>query len=286
MRMTDHPAITNLLNEIRQRHEQLSVPRRPVEPPDAIPFFEAAGLDTEHLNDFKSLLASQTLGSLSDELAFLERHIGWNPPEDMWSGTHVFIGGSGCGKTTVLSKWLAQAVLVQECDCAVWRMDGRTPNTAEHLNLHCDALQVPVLRGNTDEPSVVAGLRFIDLPGTDWRDQAAVRDLTRFQDANLHLVLNGAYHQDVLLKQIEAFEGLGLKSLIFSHLDEDPRWGRLLSVALRSGHQASYLSAGQNVPGNFNLARFRQFLQPKLPKAARNSPVANLLLNNNPVSSL
>jgi hypothetical protein len=53
---------------------------------------------------------------------------------------------------------------------------------------------------------------FIDVPGIDYRDGAAVRGLGERVDAGLgasgyetYLVLNAAYEEEVLRRQIEAF---------------------------------------------------------------------------------
>ena len=48
-------------------------------------------------------------------------------------GLHVFVGAPGVGKTTVLCKWLTQAVLMAGKSAQVWRLDGAAANTAEAL---------------------------------------------------------------------------------------------------------------------------------------------------------
>jgi flagellar biosynthesis protein FlhF len=70
----------------------------------------------------------------------------------------------------------------------------------------------------------------------------------------VHLVLNAAYDTPLLLEQVRGFSSLPIADLIFTHLDEESRWGKLWNFALGTNHAIAYLSAGQNVPGNFREA--------------------------------
>src|SRR5687768_1456120 len=59
---------------------------------------------------------------------------------------HLLVGAAGAGKTTCLCKWLTQAVLVDGCSAQVWRLDGRTANTAESLSVYGEILGLTVER--------------------------------------------------------------------------------------------------------------------------------------------
>jgi flagellar biosynthesis GTPase FlhF len=58
----------------------------------------------------------------------------------------------------------------------------------------------------------------------------------------------------LLLKQVEAFSCLPLADLIFTHLDEEARTGKLWNLVLETNVAIGFLSAGQNVPGDFRAA--------------------------------
>lgn len=179
--------------------------------------------------------------------------------------THVFVGPAGVGKTTCLSKWLAQAVLLGGRSARVWRLDGRAANTAEALSVYGEILGVPVDRALPQGgvwPEVE--IRFVDVPGVDWRDDSAVAELAGQVEAmgpvEVHLVLNAAYEMPILLSQIQAFAPVALSDLIFTHLDDEPRWGKLWNVFAATKYAIAFLSAGQNVPGNFYDASARLLL--------------------------
>jgi flagellar biosynthesis protein FlhF len=178
---------------------------------------------------------------------------------------HVLVGPAGAGKTTSLCKWLAQARLNEGRAARVWRLDGLGANTAEALSVYCDILGVPAERAWAGpEAALSDDLKLVDVPGVDWRHPAAVAELKRLLDdlgpARLHLVLNAAYEVPLLLAQARAFAALPIEDLIFTHLDEEPRWGKMWNVVLGANLPVRYLSAARNVPGEFFPATAEKIL--------------------------
>ena len=185
-------------------------------------------------------------------------------------GYGIGIGPAGVGKTTCLCKWLAQSVLLEERHPRVWRLDGITANTAESLSVYGEILGVPVERSwNPANATARHELAFIDLPGVNWTDPVAIKELGQklapFADAEIHLVLNAAYETSVLLAQVRAFAGLPVTDLIVTHLEEEPRWGKLWNLVLGTNYPLRFLGAGQNVPGDFQPATAERILARQFP---------------------
>ena len=169
------------------------------------------------------------------------------------------------GKTTLLCKWLTQAVLLESRSACVWRLDGRTANTAESLSVHCEVLGVPMVHRSAEVPrSDGASLVLVDLPGVDWREASAVQDLSRrlaeISGAQVYVVLNAAYETSVQLSQVRALGVVPLAGLAVTHLDEDTRGGKLWNLVLGTNYGVRFLSAGQNIPGEFSEATAENFL--------------------------
>jgi flagellar biosynthesis protein FlhF len=184
----------------------------------------------------------------------------WRKTEPALTGTgrpHVFIGPAGSGKTTVLCKWMASAVLLNEQSARVWRLDGETVNASELLTLHCESLGVPVERF-WRQPDAPADLHFVDLPGVETDNpyaMAALRDqLAALPEPHVHLVLNAAYESQVLFEQFNAFAPLKPEDIIFTHLDEDRRRVKLWNFVFGTNCPISFLSTGQKIPGDFRKA--------------------------------
>ncbi len=232
------------------------------------PLLERAGLETRHAqriaDECESLHGPQPPAALGEELALAQQVMVslWRPApalRDEPRCPHVFIGAPGAGKTTALCKWLAQTVLLAGQSAHVWRLDGSTANTAEALSVYGEILGVPVTRfWRGAEEADAAAISFVDLPGVAWRDEAALRALggllAQFPGAQVHLVLNAAYEVSLQLAQVRAFAPLGVADLCLTHLDEEPRWGKLWNLALGTNLPLRFLGAGQNIPGEFSPA--------------------------------
>ncbi|HUS36638.1 MAG TPA: hypothetical protein VM680_14905 [Verrucomicrobiae bacterium] len=180
---------------------------------------------------------------------------------------HVFVGTAGSGKTTALSKMLAQRVLLENLSARVFRLDGLRANTAESLSVYCEILGVPVERCRAEV--VATETTFIDLPGVNVGDAEALKALANqvaaFRGAQVHLVLNAAYETNTLLNQLRAFSTLPISDIIFTHLDEEQRWGKMLNFCFGMRAPISYLSAGQNVPGELAASSIEKIVSRVIP---------------------
>jgi flagellar biosynthesis protein FlhF len=211
--------------------------------------------------------------SVAEEIQLARLHLAkcWKPARETFGGTHVLVGAPGAGKTTALCKWLAQVALVQSRSAAVWRLDSHVANTAESLSVFGEILGVPVERfapANGELPE--ADVLFVDLPGVNPADSAAMSQLSRriaeLPDAQVHLVLNAAYETPLLLAQVRAFSRLAIGDVVVTHLDEESRWGKLWNLVLGTNCTLRFLSAGQNIPGDFAPATAERILARQFPR--------------------
>ena len=179
-------------------------------------------------------------------------------PSRAESEVHVLVGPPGSGKTTALCKWLAQWVLVEGRSVGVFRLDGATANTGEFLSVYAEVLGVPVQRSLGPGWRSATEVVLIDLPGVSHLDRGALLPLKEqvkaMGPAQVHLVLNAAYDASLLLAQARAFACLNPMDWMATHLDEEPRWGKLWNVILGTNCPLAWLGVGQNIPGMFHRA--------------------------------
>jgi len=186
----------------------------------------------------------------------------WRPTASSNEGSpaiHVFVGPPGSGKTTALCKWLAKTVLAGGVTARAWRLDGRAAHFAGLLDVYGEILGVPVEREwNAEQKLEGFDAGFVDLPGVDTRDPAAIGQLCgrvkKIPGARVHLVLNAAYDVLVTLAQARAFASLPVSDVIFTHTDEEKRMVKLWNLVLGTNFSVRFLSGGQNIPGDFFVA--------------------------------
>lgn len=232
------------------------------------PILEATGLQPRHALRVVERLCQEfgEVGpeALSEQLGLVSRVLKGEwlvPPAAPSAGgpeTHVLVGPAGSGKTTALCKWLAQSVLVEGRSVAVFRLDGETANTGEFLSVHAEVLGVPVQRSLIPDWQSAADRVFIDLPGVSCTDRAAMvrlRDRVQaLRPARVHLVLNAAYESSLLMAQFRGFASLRPDEWMATHLDEEPRWGKLWNGVLGTNCPLGWMGIGQNIPGMFHRA--------------------------------
>lgn len=239
-------------------------------------FLENSGLLPVHadriVEELRATYGEAAPIAFSEELELarqvLTRH--WRNSRPDTGGPHVFIGAPGVGKTTALCKWLAQTALVEGRQAAVWRLDGHVSNTAESLSVFSEILGVSVERfapANGELPD--AEVLFVDLPGVNPNDATALSQLAQrlaaLPNAQVHLVLNAAYENSLLLAQARAFAGLPVADVILTHLDEETRWGKIWNLVLGTNCTVRFLASGQNIPGDFTPAQAEVVLNRHFP---------------------
>ena len=180
--------------------------------------------------------------------------------------TIALVGPTGVGKTTTIAKLAAAYKLRHGQSVGLVTADTYRIAAVEQLRTYAGIINIPLkvaltpeeLRGVCESLSE-CGVVIIDTAGRSQRDAQRVEELAQFVGAaaphETHLVLSAGQAEGVLVSAAERFAGLNPTSLIFTKLDEAVSFGPLANVASRVGLKLSYLTTGQEVPDQMEVAR-------------------------------
>jgi flagellar biosynthesis protein FlhF len=176
------------------------------------------------------------------------------------------IGPTGVGKTSAVCKLAAYYRLKEGRSVAVAKVEREPAGEADPLRIFADSigLTVETVSGRRELADVVstnlgAELLLIDQPGhslLDWEAMDWLRGLFSGDlPIEVHLALPANTNLQDFLDVTNRYTGLPIHRLLFTKLDETTRFGRLFEILCRSRLPVSYLTAGQRLSDDLDIAR-------------------------------
>jgi flagellar biosynthesis protein FlhF len=213
---------------------------------------------------------TQNLNTIESEDEILEK-----------GGIYALVGPTGVGKTTTTAKLAARCVIRHGAEnLALVTTDGYRIGGHDQLRIYGKILGVAVHAVNDakDLPVVLAELRrkhmvLIDTVGMSQRDPMVAEQVAMFAGCGAEvkrlLLLNAASSLQTLDEVAAAYRGSGLAGAIITKMDEAVVRGSVLEVAIRHSLPLYYVSSGQRVPEDLELADLEKLV--------------NLALDNSPM---
>jgi flagellar biosynthesis protein FlhF len=177
----------------------------------------------------------------------------------------ILVGPPGGGKTTTLAKLAIQECLAKRLSVRIISLDIHGVAAHEKLRSFASIMGAGFTAASSASQFTEAIDEFrskhvllIDTPGyghADWEwahDMAVV--LAGLKNKEIHLVLPASMHPAGLLRYVRRYEELNPDYLLFTKLDETESHGALLSVALQTARPLSFLTRGQAVPEDIEVA--------------------------------
>ena len=242
----------------------------------AVSMLKALGFDDSLIERIRYDLDFRSMGELP-VMEIYNRICDWlrnqfpKSDSELQGDCRAFIGGCGVGKTTALCKSLSAEVFVKEREPVVLKLDGSVPNSSDGLEAFCEVVGAPLIRSMDEirERSIDRPI-LVDVPGIDLSDNEAIdlckRDLDRAGADDRILVINAAYEAEAIEESIMAGAKLGANHVIFSHLDETRRIGKLWRFALNAKIKPIFFSFGPNPAGDYTMSPLSFLLEKTFPQ--------------------
>lgn len=177
----------------------------------------------------------------------------------------MLVGPTGVGKTTSCAKIIANK-WKDEKDVAFITADTYRLEAVSQLKAYANIMKVPVEVVSKAEELAGALEKFkqkdfviMDTAGRSPKNKEQMEELKSYLEEigkkiDVCLVVSATSKLSVLYETLEKFKYIGFSSIIFTKLDETTGIGALLSLYKKYSIPVSYITNGQRVPDDIELA--------------------------------
>jgi len=177
----------------------------------------------------------------------------------------AFIGTTGVGKSTTIAKLAAQLMLKARKKIGIMSIDNYRIGAMEQIKTYANILGIPCYPAFNRKDLLFALRRMegrdvvlIDTAGQSQYDRSRLEELKKIMPVEFpitsHLLLSVATTEFEMNKTAVNFSPLEYQSYIFTKIDEAERRGSIINQIMKLRLPISYITAGQNVPGDIETA--------------------------------
>ena len=181
----------------------------------------------------------------------------------------ALVGPTGVGKTTTVAKLAAMYGLNKGYRVALITIDNFRVGAVEQLKTYSRIMGVPIEVATTPSELESAiqlhsdkDLILIDTAGRSPKDADKLSELKSFLETRfaieIHLCLAATTRDRELRETIKRFSIFPISRLVFTKLDESDSFGCIVNTHLKTNLQLSYLTTGQKVPDDLEIAAIKR----------------------------
>lgn len=177
----------------------------------------------------------------------------------------VFIGPTGVGKTTTLAKLAANLVLNEKKKVGLITSDTYRIAAVEQLKTYSEIIGIPLsaIYSSSEIANAINSYKekdiiLVDTAGRSHKDQYQLMELKSLIKSSInfeiYLVISATTKFSDCIEIIKSYSFLDDYKLLFTKLDETSTTGILLNVAYITKKAISYITTGQSVPDDIEIA--------------------------------
>lgn len=180
--------------------------------------------------------------------------------------TIALIGPTGVGKTTTLVK-IATSLKTNTKDIGLITTDNYRVAAFDQLREYAEKLGCPMIKSEPEElydPIDVFKYQkgmdhiLVDTSGRSPMNKGLIDEIKSYlevvQPDHVALVLSSTQKYSDMIRTLDNYKGIKINSLILTKLDETMSYGFLYNIMTRYRLPISYLTAGQEVPDDIEVA--------------------------------
>lgn len=179
--------------------------------------------------------------------------------------TIFFVGPTGVGKTTTIAKIAADFAFNNNKRVGVISADTYRIAAVEQIKTYCEIMNLPLKVAYKKEDIYDAlsafkdkDIVFVDTAGRSHKDTEQIENtfelLSSVKNKEVYLVLSATTDYGTIKSIIKTYKDFPEYKIIFTKLDECEKPGLLLNVKYWTDRSLSYITTGQNVPEDIDVA--------------------------------
>jgi flagellar biosynthesis protein FlhF len=184
-----------------------------------------------------------------------------------WSGRiHLFVGGSGSGKTSSLVKMASHLVVREKKRVAILSTDAFKVGAVDQLKIYCQILNVPfaVVRNRHDWEWVLSQMGnidhvLVDFPGIQMRDLDEIHLLKSLLPPEglapiCHFCVSATTKDGDAYEMARRYKVTEFTDLIVTNLDQSVQHGIIYNLQKKTGKPLHSFGIGARIPEDFEPA--------------------------------